>query len=371
MSSPASLKVFICVWVCFCGFFQASSASAVVTVTAKGSSFFEPGRETIARAKAIDDAKRLAIEQAMGTGIESKTVVENFMLVKDQVISRSSGYLRSFTILSENKNDLGIFEVTIRAEVETAAIAADTGRFQKILSWQKNPRVAVIIDGATAMELQAPSRKAADLLADRLRSSGFNVFQDTPQQRESMGLLVSLSLQRNIRESNFRDMQFVMNEISLSARILRPGDSEILATATAVASIPGDKTLSSLDTGARRCIDSIWNELRTKLTRLWEQDLYSFRDLRLVLQPIPSYTEAVALPGVLSEEVSNIAEAKLVTFADHKATYALKYKGWPEHLITELQMSYFSRAHFASSLEEISGNNIVMRVKKSNQKGVK
>ena len=53
-----------------------SNLTAGVIVTAKGVSFFEPGREVIAREKAIDEAKRAALEQAIGSAIESSTTVE-------------------------------------------------------------------------------------------------------------------------------------------------------------------------------------------------------------------------------------------------------------------------------------------------------
>lgn len=52
--------------------------SAGEKVTATGVSFFEEGRVAIAREKALDEAKRAAIEQAVGTRIESRTVIENF-----------------------------------------------------------------------------------------------------------------------------------------------------------------------------------------------------------------------------------------------------------------------------------------------------
>ena len=118
-------------------------ASAGEKVTARGVSFFEEGREAIAREKALDEAKRAAIEQAVGTRIESKTVVENFQVSRDQIFSHATGYLKNLEIVSEEKTELGTYEVEISAEVEIAALVNDLDRFKKILGWQKNPRISI------------------------------------------------------------------------------------------------------------------------------------------------------------------------------------------------------------------------------------
>ena len=123
-----------------------ASLQAGKTVTATGLSFFESGRELIAREKALDEAKRSAVEKAMGTTIESRTAVEDFQVIKDQIMSRSAGYLKNIKILEENKTDLGTYEIKIQAEVEIPDLVDDLDRFKKILKWQKNPRISVVVE---------------------------------------------------------------------------------------------------------------------------------------------------------------------------------------------------------------------------------
>jgi hypothetical protein len=84
------LIVFLC--------FSSTSLLAGQTVTAVGLSFFESGREVIAREKALDEARRAAIEKAVGVVIEARTIVENFEVVKDQILSRATGYLNNIKI---------------------------------------------------------------------------------------------------------------------------------------------------------------------------------------------------------------------------------------------------------------------------------
>ena len=329
-------------------------------VTAKGLSFFEPGRELIAREKALDEAKRMAVEKAMGTTIESRTAVENYQVIKDQILSRSAGYLKDIKILEENKTDLGTYEVKIEADVEIPALVDDLDRFKKILKWQKNPRISVVVEPGLKNDYLPAAKKTANQLGERLKQDGFSVFKSSEESKDKMGLLVGLSLELSSRRTTFQGLELTLNEISLSTNIYRPGDEEILATASAVKALPGENKLEALDKGARFCVDDIWNTLRKELARLWEREMYSQRDIYLVVKKIASHAEAQGLASIFKSDVSGIVDANLIGFRKNTAEYNLKYRGWPEQLLNEIQMSYFKKKYFDPVLETIQGNQIII-----------
>lgn len=341
-------------------FLVPAGLQAGTTVTAEGLSFFEPGRELIAREKALDEAKRSAVEKAMGTTIESRTAVEDFQVVKDQIMSRSAGYLKDIKILEENKTDLGTYEIKIQAEVEIPDLVDDLDRFKKILKWQKNPRISVVVEPGLKADYLPTAKKTANQLIERLKHDGFKVFKYSKKNKHQMGLLVGLSLELSTRKTTFQDLDLTLNEISLSTNIYRPGDEEILATASAVKSMPGENKLQVLDEGAKFCIDKIWNQLRKKLSRLWEKELYSQRDIYLIVKKIASHAEAEDIGLIFKSDVSGIVDAQLINFSKKKAEYSLKYRGWPEQLLNEIQMAYFKNKYFEPKLEAIEGNQITI-----------
>ncbi|MBW1754304.1 MAG: hypothetical protein JRJ46_14715 [Deltaproteobacteria bacterium] len=332
-------------------FLVPAGLQAGTTVTAEGLSFFEPGRELIAREKALDEAKRSAVEKAMGTTIESRTAVEDFQVVKDQIMSRSAGYLKDIKILEENKTDLGTYEIKIQAEVEIPDLVDDLDRFKKILKWQKNPRISVVVEPGLKADYLPTAKKTANQLIERLKHDGFKVFKYSKKNKHQMGLLVGLSLELSTRKTTYQDLDLTLNEISLSTNIYRPGDEEILATASAVKSMPGENKL---------CIDKIWNQLRKKLSRLWEKELYSQRDIYLIVKKIASHAEAEDIGLIFKSDVSGIVDAQLISFSKKKAEYSLKYRGWPEQLLNEIQMAYFKNKYFEPKLEAIEGNQITI-----------
>ncbi len=77
------------------------------------------------RNSAIEDAKRKAVEQAVGTLIQSESQVQNFALVKDVISTNTSGYISSYTV----KNEVPYpdrYEVTIIAVVSESGLKADS-----------------------------------------------------------------------------------------------------------------------------------------------------------------------------------------------------------------------------------------------------
>lgn len=329
-------------------------------VTATGLSFFEPGRELIAREKALDEAKRAAVEKAIGTSIESRTAVEDFQVVKDQILSRSAGYLSDIKILEENKNDLGTYEVKIQAQVEVPALVDDLDRFKKILKWQKNPRISVEIEPGLKADFLPAAQKTANLITEKLKHDGFAVFKYSEDIKDRMGLLLALSLELSSRRTRFQDIELSLNEVGLTTNVYRPGAREILAVSSAVKSLPGENKLQVLDKGARLCVDEIWSKLRKQLTALWEKELFGQREIALVVKNIASHNEAAEIGAVFKDDVAGVVDATLIAFRRKRAEYSLKYRGWPEQLLNEIQMSYFKNKYFEPVLESIEGNRIVI-----------
>lgn len=360
MASKAISAVLFFSWI----FLLAPPPSGAEIVTAKGFSFFEPGREMIARGKALDEAKRAAIEAAMGTMVESRTVVENFEVVKDQIFSRAAGYLTDLQIIDETKTDLGTYEVTIQADVKISVLVDDLDRFRNMIQWQQNPRISIGLEPGIDSEVIPTATKATNLLSDKLKKNGFKVFRhgkDGPALQ--MGFLVALSLEISTRQTKYQGIELTLNEVGLTSNIYRPGDGEIVATASAVESMPGENRLQVLDKGARACVDAVWKDLRDKLLRLWEKELYSEREIFLVVKNVDSSAQAHEIAGVLQSDVSGILGAQIIRYAEGAAEMSVRYRGWPEQLFNEMQLSYFTSRYFDSQLESMAGNKMTIRIK--------
>jgi hypothetical protein len=77
------------------------------------------------RNDAIADGLRSAVGQAMGTTVQAESNLENFILVKDVVSTRTEGYIKSYEVVSENRGANGITEVILKALVSLSPLRAD------------------------------------------------------------------------------------------------------------------------------------------------------------------------------------------------------------------------------------------------------
>jgi len=81
------------------------------------------------RTQAIEDAKRSAVEQALGAAVVGVTEMQDYMVIKDIVQSRASGYIANYEVIEETPL-ADRFEVQIRANVSKSPLAADAKSLQ-------------------------------------------------------------------------------------------------------------------------------------------------------------------------------------------------------------------------------------------------
>ncbi len=133
---------------CATCFAQAQAWAAEATeaeVTAVGQAAILNSDQASARDKAIDDALRKAVEQAVGTMVSSETVTENYQVLSDKIYSKAKGYVKNYRILSEGKEDGGVYSVKVQAKVATGNLENDVEGILAVLRAKNMPRVLVMI----------------------------------------------------------------------------------------------------------------------------------------------------------------------------------------------------------------------------------
>lgn len=103
------------------------------------------GLSVISKGDAIRQAQRAAVEQAVGVFIRSQTEVENFEVKKDKIMSRTQGYVTSFTVLkAETTPD--DFTVRISAVISLDKIKDDLMAMRILLESMERPKVMILIE---------------------------------------------------------------------------------------------------------------------------------------------------------------------------------------------------------------------------------
>jgi len=115
-------------------------------VVAKGLGAILAGDEAKAREDAVSAALRNAVEQVVGTMVESSTLVENYQTVEDNIYSRTAGYVQKYDIVSTSKQMDNTVEVTVRATVKLTDLRNDLQGIGLLIQRVGKPRTMILID---------------------------------------------------------------------------------------------------------------------------------------------------------------------------------------------------------------------------------
>ena len=110
------------------------SQSQEVTVTGVG----------VDRDHAVNNALQLAVESAIGTLVQSDTLVENFTVIKDEIVTHAVGYVSEYEILADKAEGEAGHSVTVRAMVNAGRIQDDISALDVLMKMAGHPRILVL-----------------------------------------------------------------------------------------------------------------------------------------------------------------------------------------------------------------------------------
>lgn len=147
------------------------SASSIM-VKAEGVGAIQNGNHAKARDEAIWDAQRRAVEKGVGVLLSSETMVSNAQLLSDNIYTQADGFVDSYKIISENKDEF-LYYVTIKADVRKTDLAgklALLGLIKKV----GDPRIMVVIP-ETHLRTFIPDPAGETEIIKYLVDSGYRV----------------------------------------------------------------------------------------------------------------------------------------------------------------------------------------------------
>ncbi len=93
--------------------------------------------------QAIISAQRNAIDTAIGTIITSETEVNNYVTVKDKILAKSEGFVKSYEVIDKAREEDGSWTVTIKAYVSKEMVLSDLEAMGILMSQLDNPSIVV------------------------------------------------------------------------------------------------------------------------------------------------------------------------------------------------------------------------------------
>lgn len=365
--------------------------STAVAVEVEGVAAVVKDDIAVARDRAIDDAKRKAVEQVAGSKVSSESITENFQLVEDRIYARASGFVKKYRILSEHR-DQGVYKVRIDAEVDGRSLADDLSLIMKT-----RPRVILMIAeqnvGKSGFSYWWGAKgfvSDMDILQNSLIGAwaprGFK-FVDPAMLSDSLsvkGALRSANVSDKSAVSIGRDTDAdiavvgkvlvtdggpVMKGVDMrtfnavgSLRVLNIDTGEIVA----VADETGTAAHIDPNLGGRAAIQDLGKKvgdtLEKRILTQWTAEAAGARRLELVVRGVRTSKAARAIRRGIKDEVRGIESVRLRRRRGAKAYYSVQVRATATDFGRDLESKRFGSVEL--EIEDVSRSKLVVKVKK-------
>lgn len=121
-------------------------------------------------AEALMAAKRDAVEKGIGVVLLSQTEIENFMLKRDMVITKTLGAVKKYDVLSKSVSPDGSHEIKINATISRSTMHEDLAAFHILLESMEKPKVMVVVKENNVGNSEPTNRAAETAIIAFLKS---------------------------------------------------------------------------------------------------------------------------------------------------------------------------------------------------------
>jgi hypothetical protein len=363
------------------------SHSQSTTVESQGVAAIVPGNRDISRDKAIEDALRNAVEQATGPLIENETLVENYQLLSDKIYSQSRGYVQTYEVLNE-KEDQGLYRVTIQATVASGDLKNDLRALNLLMRQVRKPRVMVLFE-ETMSEGVNSGRLAEDAISKVLLDSGFKLV-DADTVRRNLGqdkvqgllagdgrvaavisdkygaeMLLLGTAQAVTNEVTIGDIKINSNQAVISAKLVRADTGEVKVSETRQAAKPHVNSLSGIQMAIAEASELLANDMIDKIIQVFHEEVYNIANVNLTIFGLQGYGHLQEVIQLISDNVRGIKEIYQRTYTMGTAELEVELTGSTQSLAADLTTRKFGNYKF--DIKESTHNQLQVYVTQTNR----
>jgi hypothetical protein len=346
------------------------------------------GNKAAARDKAIDDALRKAVEQAVGTVVSSDTMSNNYQIIHDKIIAQTSGYVKKYSILSE-KAEADLFRIKIEAVIGKDNLMDDLRALGLLQELKEKPKVMVLIDeeigglyGTTAWR---DIGQAESTIMEKFINAGFtvvdpqtvkaNISRDKAlrilegdnkaaaaeglkygSQIVITGKAFSKNAGRKLYGTNMQSIQ-----ATLQARVVRADTGKVISSRSARGVKMHIDEMQGGSLAIQQASLKLADTLMQDILNQWKKEVYGrSQEITLMVNGLASYKQLSAIKRFLKNEVQGIRGVHQRSFTSGVSELMLDYGGKSGNIADELAEKNFQG--FSIEPTNITPNRLDVRV---------
>ena len=263
------------------------------------------GSDLKARDEAINRALRRAVEQGVGTLIDSESMTQNYQLLDDKIYADVKGYVREYKIIADNNGEGGIYRIKVEAVVAIMRLTKDLKALNIVRERKNNPRVMVLIqefvDG-----LEQPSELVQMEMEKVFLSKGFPLvdkgqFQmikerdvalcyDNPQKAAVLGrefgaeVIIVGQATSNLLESSRPYGVAVFGYTSdISAKVIKTDTASIMLADNISATERGSGRMPTANKALRASGQKLARTMMEGILEKWRSEVFNVVSIQLII----------------------------------------------------------------------------------------
>lgn len=303
---------------------------------------------------ALTSALRRAVEQGVGTFIKSSTTVIDSALVDDKILSHSKGYVTSYKVIKEGKNDDG-YSVTISAKVDDKLLKDDVNALTIVRKSVGNPRILVAFskkgEGAAALKGKDFIEEIYNGIVESLTDKQFRVVDKSSAEKFAQQVAATHEIDVDLNQAAAFGLKYnaeytlvysVSGEIKegavglgvklrLKTQLIDNTRSQVITSKVIEQSNSGQGLENTLEKAAREAGKKIVNPMIEVISKNW-MDMQQNGSMYTVVIDGVDDAEEIGKFTSMFEKFPLVNDAKEVESGGGKTTFEATYKGKRDQL---------------------------------------
>jgi hypothetical protein len=369
-----------------------SPAQESKTVTAEGVAVITGGNVDIARDAAIQDAQTRAVEQAIGTLIDSQTQVENYQVISDKILSQIKGYIKRYNIVNEAREE-NLLRVTITAEVSLGQLNDDLSAIGILMGQMHKPRTMTLVAEQNIGQewvawwwggihgQQADMGVIDNTLMDKFTEKGFEMIDHQAAAQE-----LKVTPAYNVQDLSVQQAKTLGSQVhaevvitgkglaklygnvggglksvqaDLTLRAVRIDTGQVLATATTHAAAVHINEITAGNEALRKAAAEAADQLTGRILAQYSREAGGTRSINITVNGL-NKTQFVRFKDVLKSQARGIKDLHERSFQNGIAKISVDSKSSAQNLSDELSLKDFGS--FSVEVTGSTANSLELRV---------
>jgi hypothetical protein len=320
---------------------------AQMKIRAEGVAVIHNNRVDIARDKALDGALRSAVEKVVGVMISSTSEVENFQLKMDRILSESKGFINTYQIVSE-KRQQDQFEIVIDADVGRERLKDRLEAISLIVARKSKPRIMLLFaersqkdalaEAAMSRYFMAKGFKLID--AQLLRKERGNDLQLDPKSLSRLAgqygaeVVMIGGVEAETTSFNVGGIEMHSNKATVSVKVINGDTGEVITADSKGGSSPGMK--GDIKKIIEEAAEKLARQMMDEVLEKWSAELVNTATVKLIIVGFNSYDDLQAFKDLIALEVKGFKELHQRSYQHGQAELDLEMRGNSQSLADDL-----------------------------------